>query len=310
MPNASLTIDGTEVIKKENGSVSMKLPSGGAPSNPSEGDFYYDTTSQRINVYNGTAWFVFKGFRDGSSSGNAAYHASELKENGIQKSGIYWINLPNSGPTQVYCDMETDGGGWMLLGFAGSTSGVGNSNHMIFHQIGTLGKQLRYDNTSYSRFDYAYSMNDSTISSQLMWRRVNEDNKILIHSLDEMRNRLPGAPNAGNMGMDNSGSGYPITTMKMSDSGPAGLENKTNGRYETGPSYPGIAWNSTYGNNTDDVGSFTTYLNRRQIVYWETSGPESQSQWFHGSVLSLGAGSTATSSQSRRDVGIYFRVYE
>jgi hypothetical protein len=31
------------------------------------------------------------------------------------KSGIYWIELPAKGPQKVFCDMETDKGGWTLF---------------------------------------------------------------------------------------------------------------------------------------------------------------------------------------------------
>ena len=54
---------------------------------------------------------------DGSSSTNAAISAAQLKIDYPSKTdGVYWINLPTVGPTQVYCIMNSaiDGGGWML----------------------------------------------------------------------------------------------------------------------------------------------------------------------------------------------------
>jgi hypothetical protein len=57
--------------------------------------------------------------KDGSSSSNAASSASAIKlVTGTTTDGLYWISNPNinSGtPTQIYCDMNTDGGGWMLF---------------------------------------------------------------------------------------------------------------------------------------------------------------------------------------------------
>ena len=53
----------------------------------------------------------------GLSSAEAASSAEEIKENYPSAAdGVYWIDLPNVGPTVVYCLMDNayDGGGWML----------------------------------------------------------------------------------------------------------------------------------------------------------------------------------------------------
>lgn len=51
---------------------------------------------------------------DGSSASRAAASAVDIKAlTGTTISGIYWINV-NGTPTEVYCDMSTDNGGWML----------------------------------------------------------------------------------------------------------------------------------------------------------------------------------------------------
>ena len=104
--------------------------------------------------------------------------------------------------------------------------------------------------------------------------------------------------------------------MKMSQSGDSGIVTKSRGggatnpteRFETGPGYPGIAWNSSYNNNQDNVGSFTTYINRRGLVYWETNGPESQGQWFHGTVLAMGPSGGPYGSRNNRDVEVYYKA--
>lgn len=59
---------------------------------------------------------------DGSSSARAATSATAINalSSGNFSNGVYWINLPTVGATQVYCNMEwndpTHGRGWMLAG--------------------------------------------------------------------------------------------------------------------------------------------------------------------------------------------------
>ena len=55
---------------------------------------------------------------DGSSSDKAAASCYEAKQvNKDAKSGKYWLYTPSmSAPQQFYCDQETDGGGWVLIG--------------------------------------------------------------------------------------------------------------------------------------------------------------------------------------------------
>lgn len=40
----------------------------------------------------------------------------QILKNGNKKSGIYtvYINSNHSRPIEVYCDMDTDGGGWLV----------------------------------------------------------------------------------------------------------------------------------------------------------------------------------------------------
>ncbi|XP_077415908.1 tenascin-N [Vanacampus margaritifer] len=41
----------------------------------------------------------------------------QIMKNGIKKSGVHTIYINNDGskPTEIYCDMDTDGGGWLVL---------------------------------------------------------------------------------------------------------------------------------------------------------------------------------------------------
>ena len=285
------------------------------PSSAKEGSLYYNSADAHFKIYNGSNFAIIKGFKDGSTAALAAKNATEIRELGITANGVYWINIPGTGPTQVYCDMQIENGGWMMFAYAGSTSGVGNSNHMVFHTIGTLATTRSYDQTSFSRFDYAADLEGAGKNvSAMMWKRTNDDN-ILAHEIGEMWDRLPGNSQGGDMNFGGSSDlNYDMAWMKMSNNGGTVLDDKlpTAGagiRYENGPSYPGISWNSPYNENTDSGQSYSSKLNRRQLLYWETNGPEAYSQWFHGTPLLMGDGnSDPNGGQGRKDIEIYFRV--
>jgi hypothetical protein len=70
---------------------------------------------------------------DGSSPERAAPSARAIKARFPgSASGLYWVVNPNvnsGNPFQVYCDMETDGGGWMLLVQNASINGATKMNH-------------------------------------------------------------------------------------------------------------------------------------------------------------------------------------
>lgn len=56
--------------------------------------------------------------RNGSSSERAAASCWEIKQTSpASPSGVYWLQTPTLvAPQEFYCDQETDGGGWVLIG--------------------------------------------------------------------------------------------------------------------------------------------------------------------------------------------------
>ncbi|GAA1746365.1 hypothetical protein GCM10009794_09530 [Rothia terrae] len=55
---------------------------------------------------------------DGKTSATAAASCYEIKQNDpTSKSGSYWLYTPQmDAPAQFYCDQETNGGGWVMIG--------------------------------------------------------------------------------------------------------------------------------------------------------------------------------------------------
>lgn len=81
---------------------------------------------------------------DGTSSDKAAASCYEAKQvNPNAQSGTYWLYTPQmSGPQQFYCDQETDGGGWVMIGrgrdgWTESYGGIGSPSQLYKNPSGT-----------------------------------------------------------------------------------------------------------------------------------------------------------------------------
>lgn len=78
----------------------------------------YNSSANSAQIWNGSDWVNTNASNlDGSTAARAAISAqSILQLNPLAPNGIYWINLPTVGATQIYCLMDPTyaGGGWMM----------------------------------------------------------------------------------------------------------------------------------------------------------------------------------------------------
>ena len=123
----------------------LQLPTSATdPIGSSEVQIYFNSSSKTMRVFNGTT-FTSVNVKDGSSPSLAAESAVYLKDiAGINNNGTYYINW-NGTPTQIYCDMQTNGGGWMLFACAD-----GNAAWFPGNTGTTAWDQLSYSYGTYS----------------------------------------------------------------------------------------------------------------------------------------------------------------
>ena len=87
------------------------------PSSPGTGEAYFNTSAKDLRIYDGSGWGNVT-FSPLGSLTNPATNAAAIKAaDATAVNGYYYIDLgsPASGAVQIYCDMTTDGGGWMML---------------------------------------------------------------------------------------------------------------------------------------------------------------------------------------------------
>lgn len=110
---SSLTINDTGFLQVALGTTAQRPAA-------SAGQMRKNSTTGIVEIYNGTSWASLSAKRNialGSSSTNPAKNALHILASYPQApTGLYWIQ-PTGYATaqQIYCDMDWQGGGWMMV---------------------------------------------------------------------------------------------------------------------------------------------------------------------------------------------------
>jgi len=91
------------------------------PATLSAGQLRYNTSLGALETYAGTAWASLGGTALGTVGNPAASAAAIKSANPSATTGTYYI-LVGGVATTLWCDMDTDGGGWMSFAASPTTS--------------------------------------------------------------------------------------------------------------------------------------------------------------------------------------------
>ena len=158
---ASQTVD----TASNNGTGAIQMPIGTTaqrPSSPSLGMTRFNSSLNGIETWNGSIWQGI-GIQDGSSFENAATSADAIKAlTGTTTNGFYWII--NSGtPTQVWCDMTNNGGGWMMIARLHTDNSYWTYNDGIWTNSSSLNPTGAFDYVGHVKHPFYYSRPHSQV---------------------------------------------------------------------------------------------------------------------------------------------------
>lgn len=215
---------------------------------------------------------------------------------GATGDGTYRIQPTGMAATDVNCDMTQDGGGWTQIGYAGAipsnkTTAAGSSLYLpLFNAYGTIAADTS-SGASFSRFDYVKNL--ATINSRFLVRRKSNRNYEINFNLVNTSWFGSNTVTPSSCAAITPGT---AVDLRATITGNSGWQAKPGAFWSWAASgastYQGISWNVSTYENCDNCGrSFSTALNRRSLLYWQsaddTSGGGSPTQWFHGTPMSL-----------------------
>ena len=163
----TVTFGSTDAIKLPIGTTAQR-PTGNA------GHVRFNSNTNVVEEYNGSRWLT--GNYPGSSPQNAANSAVEIWQAGGRGKGFFWLNSPNGGIVQNFCDLDTldENGqsGWILVAMFPTAQN--------WRDDGWSTRQ------SLNPFDLAMNPEDSTpVQSRKMWSANWGDyqiNKFRVHN--------------------------------------------------------------------------------------------------------------------------------
>ncbi len=150
------------------------------PSSAANGDMYFNTTATDLRIYNGSAWGNIT-FSPLGSLTNPATNAAAIKAaDATAANGYYYIDLgsPAIGAIEIYCDMTTDGGGWMMLWSAPYGSLSSSQKFSSARTSGNVGGEFSNFSLSYAQRSAVSSVctqNESLVKhSPTAWMKLNK----------------------------------------------------------------------------------------------------------------------------------------
>lgn len=129
---------------------------------------YYQSWTQNLQE------IITTPYMDGTTSAKAAPNAKYIQTAfNNYTDGIYWINLPYVGPTQVYCLLNTavNGGGWMMAMKAtrGSTFQYSSSHWTSVTTLNSSDTNRNDADAKFNTMNYYYSKDIMALWPDIPW---------------------------------------------------------------------------------------------------------------------------------------------